>query len=414
MAFLAPLGGHAAPLPAPKNTRVTHDTFATHAEPALAVNPHNPRNLLGAAQFIASGRETARPGSFVSFDGGKSWRDTGPLPLPAGYGNGDDVSVAFTSTGTGFIAGEIYKSAGGSAIVVWRTLDGGRTFKPPRIVYRGPRSTTNTDHPSIAAAIGSQPQVYLAWSYGSKLLFSRSLDDGLTFSAARTISAPAETHPDWVVVTAGPSGAVHVVYYSGSAAPFEVVSSSDSGAHFGTPVSPPSVQIGSEQGASVSTLLGAATDPRIGVLYVARALPSPNNDHLQVLVWRSVDGGRTWPGPKTATSGQADHFQPQVVVDSAGEADVSYFTLTHGVVRELFARSTGQGTSFHAHRTIGAQAFNPGSGTQGKGSTGGKGGGAGWIGDYQGLAAGPGNVYLLWNDGRSGNLEIYAAAVPTT
>jgi hypothetical protein len=55
---------------------------------------------------------------------------------------------------------------------------------------------------------------------------------------------------------------------------------------------------------------------------------------------------------------------------------------------------------------VSGTSFDPNLGVQG-----GK-GGAWWIGDYQGLAAGGGMVYPLWNDTRTGRLEIFAAAVP--
>jgi hypothetical protein len=38
--------------------------------------------------------------------------------------------------------------------------------------------------------------------------------------------------------------------------------------------------------------------------------------------------------------------------------------------------------------------------------------GARWLGDYQGLAAGGGVLHALWNDTRTGNLELFATAFP--
>ena len=38
--------------------------------------------------------------------------------------------------------------------------------------------------------------------------------------------------------------------------------------------------------------------------------------------------------------------------------------------------------------------------------------GAWWIGDYQGIAATGSTFYLVWNDTRSGKLDLYAAGVP--
>ncbi|MBV9278693.1 MAG: exo-alpha-sialidase [Chloroflexi bacterium] len=389
---------------------MTRDTFAAHAEPSLAVNPKNPRNLLGTAQFLTAGRETARPASFVSFNGGRAWQDNGPLPLPAGYIFGDDVSTAFTHTGTALIAAEVYRRGGGSAVVVWRSVDGGRTFGVPLSVYANADTTQNTDHPSLAADAGTRSYLYLSWSFGGRILFSRSTDDGRTFSRASAVSGHADAHPDWAVTTSGTGGAVHVVYYGGGPAPFEVVSSSDYGRRFGAPAAPAAPPEGRGTSARVSTLLGAATDPRTGAIAVARAVPSPAGNHLQILLWRSSDGGRTWSAPLTVMAGTSDHFQPQVAFDSTGAVDVTYFALARGRAREYLAQLTGNGPVHR--RTIGSASFDPGKGVQGKGSTGGKGGGSAWIGDYQALAAGQGVVYPLWNDSRTGRLELYAAIVP--
>ncbi|HZU13949.1 MAG TPA: hypothetical protein VFB58_13995 [Chloroflexota bacterium] len=69
---------HRMPAP-PANIRITRDRCPAHAEPSLAINP---RHLLGAAQYL-SGAGLPLAGAFASFEGGRSWRDNEPLPLPA-------------------------------------------------------------------------------------------------------------------------------------------------------------------------------------------------------------------------------------------------------------------------------------------------------------------------------------------
>ncbi len=61
------------------NVQVSHGDATAYGQPALAVNPRNPRNLLGAAWTSDNAEE-----AFSSFDEGRTWRDNGPLPLPAG------------------------------------------------------------------------------------------------------------------------------------------------------------------------------------------------------------------------------------------------------------------------------------------------------------------------------------------
>src|SRR5215470_8621096 len=50
----------------PINVQVSHDAFSVHAEPYLAINPHNTRNLLATAQVFDQQAERA-PATFVSF-----------------------------------------------------------------------------------------------------------------------------------------------------------------------------------------------------------------------------------------------------------------------------------------------------------------------------------------------------------
>jgi hypothetical protein len=61
-----------APLPGrPANVRASHDGFVAHAEPCLAVNPRDPRNLLGAciAHEDHGGTQIA---AYASFDAGRA------------------------------------------------------------------------------------------------------------------------------------------------------------------------------------------------------------------------------------------------------------------------------------------------------------------------------------------------------
>src|ERR1700681_4019496 len=70
---------HAAGTP---NARVSHDRYPVHAEPSIALNPRNPRNLLGASMLMQVPNTLLA--AYASFDGGTTWHDYGALPLPAG------------------------------------------------------------------------------------------------------------------------------------------------------------------------------------------------------------------------------------------------------------------------------------------------------------------------------------------
>jgi hypothetical protein len=192
-------------------------------------------------------------------------------------------------------------------------------------------------------------------------------------------------------------------------APFEVVRSADHGRTFGAPVGPArgGIQDGGP-GFSVSTLLAAATDPRTGTVYVARAALA-RTGHLAILLWRDVDGGRAGTAPAMVAPGsQADQFQPQLAVGDRGAVYVSYFAYRGGRVGLYLARSPMGGARFGPSLAVTSASFDPALGLRG-----GK-GGPWWIGDYQGLTSSGGMVYPLWNDTRTGRLEIFGAAVSAT
>jgi hypothetical protein len=157
-----------------------------------------------------------------------------------------------------------------------------------------------------------------------------------------------------------------------------------------------------------------AVDPRTGTLYVAYIVDHPGTAPTDVLLRRSVDHGRTWQAPVAvavgATAGGAVYFQPQLVVDSAGDVDVSFFALAHGRVGVMLARSTTHGAGFGPLWHITTHPFDPSKATVVEGSNPKHGGW--WLGDYQGLAVGPGTLYPFWNDTRTGHLEIFVAAMP--
>ena len=402
-----PTQAHAhAPL-SPTNVRVSRDRFVGHAEPSLAVNPGNPRNLVGVAQFITTG-QTRLPGAFVSFDDGATWQDNGLLPLPPGYNQGVDTTVAFTTHGLAFIAASalhVIESGGSpqvsrSGVVVWRSDDGGRSFTRPVVVFQ---SSAVQDHPWLAVDTTDGPghgTLYVAWATDTGLVVSRSSDNGHSFSAPRTISSAADGHPTDAVATVGAGGTVQVAYEARHTAGvvLEVAVSSDHGRRFGYPhivtvLADPTLQVGQ------APLLAAAADPRGHSLYVVLAAPDQRTAHTEIRLWRSRDDGHTWAAPAPVApeprARGADQGEPQLVVAADGAVYVSYFALARGRIDVFLARSTTHGASFGPSRRITGVSSRVG----------------GWLGDYQGLAAGPATIYPFWNDWRTGRLEIYTAAV---
>ncbi len=125
------------------------------------------------------------------------------------------------------------------------------------------------------------------------------------------------------------------------------------------------------------------------------------------MVTASHDRGRTWGKAVTATPADGvTYFQPNLAVDEAGRVAVSAFAFANGRVNQVLLISRPRELRFRPPLRVTTVAFDPRSPT----TSGGK-HGAWWIGDYQGITVSADGFHLVWNDTRTGKLDLYAAAV---
>jgi hypothetical protein len=412
------------------DVRVSRDHFAEHVGPSLAANPRDPRHLLVACQGSATPPEFIE--TYMSFDGGASWQ-SGALPAaPAAGPAGDDVTVAFDAHGRGYICAT--RSGNGShsnpadlyadrAVYVWRTDDGGRSFSAPVTLVSG----RYCDHPWIATGPGQAPageNVYVAWGAGAShtaLDLTRSSDGGQTFGPPRRILGEAGGHSlvsAGPQLAAGPHGLVCAVCDwtthqdpSGDLIGQVVtVCSTDGGHSFGAPVTlgSESAAIALPGGVRPNSGPTVAASPSGDALYVAFTTHRAGAKHSDIVVTASHDRGRTWSKPITATPADGvSYFQPNLAVDHAGRVAISAFALAHGRVDEVLLVSGPRELSFRPLVRVTAAAFdplNPTTATRGKYGT-------WWIGDWQGIASSASGFHLVWNDTRTGKLDLFAATV---
>jgi hypothetical protein len=390
--------------------QVSHDQFGAHAEPSVAVNPRNPRNLLAASQvFQGQARGLA---TYASFDGGVTWHSNGLLP-GAVLGNEADVTVTFDQAGHGYVSGGMSRGVvGGEAgtAYVWRTDDGGRHFGPAVAAMRG-----SVDHPGLAAdpAAGSS-DLYLAGIafHGSagEVRFTRSTDSGRSFEPARSIDPSHSPYDRLTVLAAGPGGTVAVMYYTeppDGSVTVNVATSTDHGASFAAPVRLGTVRPAAPvPGVNARSGPAIAIDPRTGDIYAAVTTYAPATRASQVEVFTSRDHGRSWSALAVVASTTAGTYvQPQLAVGDGGQVGLSVFELTGGRAHVVMVTSTPAGASFGPPRTVTGSSFDPTLGLANRAAQ-------HWIGDYQGLAATPGAFHPLWNDTRTGHLELFTATVP--
>ena len=401
--------------PGSGNIRVSHDGFTMHGEPNLAVNPRDPRSLLGASIVDSPGGLAIA--AYASFDGGITWRSHGAL---TGSGNGRDPTVSFDAHGRGYVC------ANTNDLYVWRTDDGGRSFAPPMQATRG----RHLDHPWLAAdptpGQADATHLYVAWTQGEnnvELGFSRSTDAGRTFETPRSIDSvdgPDDESLASPSLAAGPDGAVYVAYgvwppiprgglRPEFPTPIRVISSTDGGltwtgaTRLGTGI----MEIRVADDTNVPGLPAVVAHRRRPFSAVAFVEREPGVPHSDIAVCVSTDRGAHWSAPKAVPrlSDDTIYTQPQLAIDEEGRLALSAFAHRRGLVEVVVLRAGPFGDRFDPPQVVTWRPFDPARGAAGSKH------GAWWIGDYQGLASAAGTVWPFWNDSRTGRLQLYTQSV---
>ena len=396
-----------SPRHGPLNVQVSHSGIPGrgHFEPSLAVNPRNPRNLLAVC--------SPGPNAYISFDGGLTWRSGGALRLPPDSGGGN-MSAAFDSAGRGFACGSFGSAVkAGTTVLVWRTGDGGRTFTRPVVAGQG----ANLDRPWLATERYSPGVVHVVWSEGSAagvttgLRYTRSGDGGRTFGAPRTI-ARRTTGLGNPIVACGPPGTVYILYSAGRgavgrAAPdipstLTVICSHDQGQTFQPPItlgrSTDFLSFPSLRSGTGSALPAIAAHPGRGLACAAFIDHAAGASRAGVLIAASWDEGRTWSRATATPQDQIIYFQPQVAIDDAGRIGVMAVAMNQGKASVVLMISEPDSLRFGPPVTVTDRPFDPAKVNY-------------ELGDYQALATTPGAFHPLWNDTRTGELELFTAAV---
>ncbi len=331
----------------------------TEVEPRLAVNPKNPKNLVGVFQQDRWSNGGARGiGAGVSFDGGATWRNAAVPKLSLCSGGAwkrvSDPWVSFAPNGDVYLVAlalgvedreprefhdlrtpiDATLPAGDNAVLVMKSTDGGLTWADPVTLIRDLVGPLN-DKESVTAD-PTDPTgrlVYVVWDRLNSVanttrgpaMFSRTTDGGATWDAARAIFDPgpySSTLGNQVLVL--PDGRVLDFFteFALTQAPtgqyfyrvfLSFVASSDKGQTWsdvtratqigGPPVFDPEAPREVRHGAALADV---AVDARSGALYAAwtqRVPPAHAGDPTVIVLSGSTDGGRTW-----ATFGDQGRF----------------------------------------------------------------------------------------------------------
>ena len=318
------------------------------SEVSIDVNPTDSNNQV----IVGHAGDLVTMNTFYTTDGGLTWNEvligdaTDGLTSTFRF----DPTVAFDEDGNVYVGygARTAIPAGGNqrTVVVCRSTDGGASY---------PQCTNIATTADIGAlpgndkwhlATGPDPadptrqNVYIAWTQNiteasgtdQRIVVSRSIDDGATFSAPIIINDPsiAGTRNGNLFAdpAVGPNGELYVAWQDIDANQVWIDASMDGGLTFGADV------LVTSSAAGFKTLIPAQPDRGVGVMptidtdrsggpfdgriYLAYSdLGAGGSPDFNVLVRSSIDGGLTWTAPVVVhdDGGTNSQFLPWVDVD---------------------------------------------------------------------------------------------------
>jgi len=406
------------------NIRVNQPSSTDPNETSIAINPLDSLNLVAGANIRYY---------YYSTDGGYTWIQ-GNLTSPLGVWG--DPCVVFDLNGHCYFGHLSNPSSGGywiDRIVVQKSTNKGISWSSGVGIGYNPPSR-NQDKEWIAVDWTNSPyrnNVYVAWtefdSYGSsnpqdssRILFSRSTDGGLTWSAPVRISDKGgdcideDNTVEGAVPAAGPNGEVYLAW----AGPLGLVfdKSTDGGLTWGVDKVITSIPGGWDfnvpgiyrcNGLPI-TACDISNSPYRGTIYVNWSDQRNGTNNTDVFLVKSTDGGNTWSQPKRVNQDntQTHQFFTWMTVDPAtGYLYFVYYdrrNYNDNRTDVYLARSTDGGETFTEFK-ISQSPFTPNSSI--------------FFGDYTGITALNGKVYPIWtkleNNQRSVWIAIFQDTIKT-
>jgi hypothetical protein len=370
--------------------RASNDQYLSHSEPHISMNPLDHNNLVaGSKMYVNLANYLFKIGMYASFDGGRTWTDTGQLPgyplanpsdctgAPDGQTfppecefTTSDIWTTFDDEGTAYafvlVAPGGAAGATGWGMNVHKSTDGGRTWGQPIVVhdhnsgllkdfFLDDKNAIAVDNytratPPFAAnkpRDGKVGTLYACWNLDDTtsglhqdIVVTTSSDGGNTWTQPVIVSTGQDLEIGCQIAIA-PSGAVFVSWFhyattvAGQPGQMFVVRSDTHGASWTPPilvdnVNPLPNKLPGSRFRNLS-IPGMAVSPVDGALYVTWAdyhTASNGTKDGDILVSKSTNGGGTWVTTRVnqdALGNGKDQFQPQIAITGSGQVNISYF-----------------------------------------------------------------------------------------
>jgi hypothetical protein len=376
-------------------------------EPAIAVNPQKPQQILAVYQDNVY--------AAYSQDSGRTWKAADSVE-PPNYKVSGDVSAAYDNQGHAFVCYIAFDKLGSfnywghnasrNGVFVRRSLDGGKTWDAKHVPVAEQVTEPGIpfeDKPYIVSDNSKSRymgNLYVGWTRwrlaDSQIVFSRSTDDGQTWSPAIEIDRHAGLPRDdngaaeGFMGVVGPDGRLYAIWSQDNE--IMLTTSGDGGKTFSR--ARPIIHTAPIMFA-IQTLERAngfpqiAIDPRSRRLFVTWS--DYSNGDIDVFSSTSTDGGKKWSTPVRVNNDSvhdgAEQFFQWLAVDPVdGSANVVFYDRRGDPDNRkqtvTLARSTDGGKSYQNFAWT-SEPFE----AEGV-----------FFGDYSGIVAHGGRVYGIWTE----------------
>lgn len=410
---------------------VSPESEYTPSEPTIMINPYNSRHIVAAANV---------DGYFYSFDGGLTWSVN--TLTSSQYGVWGDPSIVMDGNQNFYyfhLAKDPKDGKWYDRMICQKSADGGITWDDPG-TYFGMNPPHLQDKEWAAMDLSYSPyrnNIYVAWTQcgqgsdedtpdktssnpipgsGTHILFSRSTNEGISWSDAKSISKIEGKDCSYVSETllgaqpcVGLNGEVYVTWCSPDG--MMLNKSTDGGISWiDTEIKTASLPSGFKYEIPgiyrcfgfPSMVCDMSNGNYNGTLYISWAGPRENSTDSDIWIIKSQNEGRTWSDPHKVNddvSGKHQFFSWMTVDQTTGYIyTVFYDRRNYDDDRTdvYIARSADGGETFVNER-ISESPFTPISQT--------------FMGDYIGISAVNGSVRPIWTRVDSTKLGVWTAII---